>query len=54
LLGALGAALVCVSLDQLVQSGSIFAHTAVGLWLVLGGFVVAGFSGVPGPRRRKS
>jgi hypothetical protein len=51
LLGVLGAALVCLSLHQLSQGASIFDHTAVGLWLVLAGFVVAGLSGMPGPRR---
>jgi hypothetical protein len=52
LLGLLGAALVLVSLDQLVSGASIFDHAGAGLWLVLAGFVVAGFSGTPGPRRR--
>ena len=54
LLGGLGAALVCLSLDQLIQGASIFDHTRAGLWLVLAGFVVAGLSGLPGPRRRTS
>ena len=54
LLGVLGAALVCLSLDQLIQGASIFDHTGAGLWLVLAGFVVAGLSGIPGPRRRTS
>lgn len=52
-LGGAGAALVLVSLHQLISSGSIFEHTAIGLWLVLAGFVVAGLAGIPGPRRRK-
>jgi hypothetical protein len=52
LLGLLGAALACLSLHQLIQGASIFAHASVGLWLVLAGFVVAGLSGIPGPRRR--
>jgi hypothetical protein len=51
LLGVAGAALVCVSLHQIIRGASIFDHTAIGLWLVLAGFVVAGLSGVPGPRR---
>ena len=52
-LGVAGAALVLVSLHQLISSGSIFEHSAIGLWLVLAGFVVAGLSGIPGPRHRR-
>ena len=52
-LGVAGAALVLVSLHQLISTGSTFEHSAIGLWLVLAGFVVAGLSGIPGPRHRR-
>lgn len=51
LLGALGAILVCASLGQLISGQSIFEHSGAGLWLVLAGFVLAGASGIIGPRR---
>ena len=40
-----------LSLHQVITNGSIVDHSAAGLWLALAGFVVAGLSGVPGPRR---
>jgi hypothetical protein len=51
LFGALGAALVCTSLGQLLQGQSIFDHSSAGLFLVLAGFLLAGVSGILGPRR---
>lgn len=51
LFGVLGAVLVCTSLGQLIQRGSIFDHSSAGLWLVLAGFILAGAGGIPGPRR---
>lgn len=52
-LGALGAILVCVSLGQLISGRSILDQSGAGLWLVLGGFIVAGLAGVLGPRRAR-
>lgn len=51
LFGVLGAVLVCTSLGQLIQRGSIFDHSSAGLWLVLAGFILAGAGGISGPRR---
>lgn len=51
ILGALGVVLVLVSLGQVIEGASIFSHASGGLWLVLGGFVVAGAAGTLGPVR---
>ncbi len=51
LLGVLGAVLLCTSLGQLISNRSIFDHSSAGLWLVVVGFVIAGVSAIPGPRR---
>lgn len=50
--GGLCVVLLLVSLGQLRQSGSIFDNAAVGLWVILLGFVLTGIGGVFGPRRR--
>ncbi len=52
-LGAVGAVLVLVSLDELVQTGSVYDHSSGGLYLVLLGFVGAGVGGALGPRRSR-
>ena len=51
ILGALGAVLVFASLNDLISNGSAFDHSAVGLYLTLVGFLLAGVGGVLGPRR---
>lgn len=53
LIGVLGAVLICVSLGQLVRDQSIFDRSSAGLWLVLAGFLIAGMSAIPGPRRKR-
>ncbi|MEP7021821.1 MAG: hypothetical protein ABI808_14340 [Pseudonocardiales bacterium] len=51
LLGVLSAFLLVISLGELLET-SIYDHTALGFWAILIGFIVTGFGGVFGPRRR--
>ncbi len=50
--GALCVLLLLVSLGQLRENASVFDNAAVGLWVILLGFVLTGIGGTFGPRRR--
>jgi hypothetical protein len=51
LLGALAVVLTYSSLTQLVTGARVFDHAALGLWLVLAGWLITGLAGAAGPRR---
>jgi hypothetical protein len=53
-LGLAGAVLTYLALDRLASwagSRSAFDHAQTGVWLAIGGYVVAGLGAVVGPRR---
>jgi hypothetical protein len=52
LLGVLGVLVTYAGLEQLVAGGRVFEDSALGLWLVLGGWLVTGIGGAAGPRPR--